>query len=58
MLQSGILIPCFGSNPSFGQTYEDIVSIDSKEQFIRIGIENNYEINFMHFQHLSVFCFL
>tara|TARA_B100001094_G_C18082957_1_gene746207 strand:- start:524 stop:976 length:453 start_codon:yes stop_codon:yes gene_type:complete len=28
----------------FGQTYEDIVSIDSKEQFIRIGIENDYEI--------------
>lgn len=37
-----ILIPII----SFGQTYEDIVSIDSKEQFIRIGIENNYEINF------------
>jgi len=37
-----LLIPII----SFGQTYEDIVSIDSKEQFIRIGIENNYEINF------------
>lgn len=37
-----ILIPII----SFGQTYEDIVSINSKEQFIRIGIENNYEIDF------------
>jgi len=29
---------------SYGQTYEDIISIDSKEQFIRIGIENDYEV--------------
>lgn len=29
----------------FGQTYEDIVSIDSKEQFIRIGVENDYEVD-------------
>ena len=29
---------------SFSQTYEDIISIDSKEQFIRIGIENDYEV--------------
>jgi len=29
---------------SFGQTYADIISIDSKEQFLRIGIENDYEI--------------
>jgi hypothetical protein len=29
---------------SYGQTYEDIISIDSEEQFIRIGIENDYEI--------------
>ncbi len=28
----------------FGQTYEDIVSIDSKEQFIRVGVENDYEV--------------
>ena len=29
---------------SYGQTYEDIISIDSKEQFIRIGVENDYEV--------------
>ena len=29
---------------SYGQTYEDITSIDSKEQFIRIGVENDYEV--------------
>lgn len=28
----------------FGQSYNDIISIDSKEQFIRVGIENDYEI--------------
>lgn len=28
---------------SFGQTYEDIISIDSEQQFFRIGIENGYE---------------
>ena len=29
---------------SYGQTYEDIIRIDSKKQFIRIGIENDYEV--------------
>ena len=29
---------------AIGQTYEDIISIDSKEQFIRIGAENGYEV--------------
>ena len=40
LLLSALLI--FACN--YGQTYEDIISIDSKEQFIRVGVENDYEI--------------
>jgi len=29
---------------SFGQTYDDIMSIDSKEQFVRVMIENGFEM--------------
>ena len=29
---------------SFSQTYDDIMSIDSKEQFIRVMIENGFEM--------------
>ena len=29
---------------SYGQTYEDIISIDSKEQFIRVATENNFSL--------------
>ena len=29
---------------SFGQTYDDIMSIDSKDQFIRVMIENGFEM--------------
>ena len=34
-----LLIPLF----SFSQSFDDIMSIDSKEQFIRIMVENGYE---------------
>lgn len=40
LLLSALFIFAF----SYGQTYEDIISIDSKEQFIRIGVENDYEV--------------
>jgi hypothetical protein len=29
---------------SFSQTYDDIMSIDSKEQFIRVMVENGFEM--------------
>ena len=35
-----LLIPLF----SFSQSYDDIMSIDSKEQFVRVMIENGFEM--------------
>ena len=35
-----LLLPLF----SFSQTYDDIMSIDSKEQFVRVMIENGFEM--------------